>query len=340
MLLKTVVAELPVPDSEVLELARRMTGERDMHAQLVARLPALSAIERHDPPQAAIATKAATVCAWNAERLKHRAPSSDLMAGVDADILLLTEIDVGMARSGNRHCFRDLAQDLGLGGVYCVEFVELEHGNPAERAQHGGDVNSVGFHGNGILSRYPLKDAFVVKLDDGGVWYGLSSEQRVGSRNAIAACVEHGDTAVWYVSVHLESKTDPADRARQTARLLRVLEQEIGDAPCIVGGDFNTNALPRDPLMLAKVFDQIGKIEPLFEHMEAAGFNWRDANSSQPTCRPHDREKPPVRLDWLFHRGVSVSPPGLHAAFSPEGLELSDHDAVSMRAELLARDQR
>ena len=93
------------------------------------------------------------IAAWNAERCKYLPESAALLAGIGADVVLLSELDVGMARSGNRHTPRELARALGSGYLFGVEYVELGLGDNREKAWHAGQSNQSGLHGNGILSK-------------------------------------------------------------------------------------------------------------------------------------------------------------------------------------------
>jgi len=49
------------------------------------------------------------------------------------DVLLLSEADIGMARSGNRHVVREFARALGYSWVFAAEFRELTKGSRRER---------------------------------------------------------------------------------------------------------------------------------------------------------------------------------------------------------------
>src|SRR4051794_17325438 len=64
------------------------------------------------------------VAAWNVERLRHIGPIADTLGRLGPDVTLLSEIDNGMARSGNSHRIVDLASRLGHAYAYGVEFVE------------------------------------------------------------------------------------------------------------------------------------------------------------------------------------------------------------------------
>jgi len=312
--------------------AERAELTRAEHDRLALDLPAFNALEVKEAPAAAPSGPVLKVAAWNAERLKHRAPSAALLAASGADLLLLTETDCGMARSGNRHTAADLAADCGMGYAYGVEFVELGLGDDRERRWHRGENNRVGFHGNALLSRLPIEDAALIRLDDGAVWWldAPKGQRRLGWRMAIAARIAAASGPIIAVSVHLESKSDPADRARQVARLLAAVDRLADGLPVVIGGDFNTKALDADAALWG---DDPAAHEPLFAAMAASGFDWRAANTREITMRtlPDGKPQPPFhRLDWLFTRGLAASHPATLAAVDEKGDAISDHDLIAM----------
>ena len=138
------------------------------------------------------------LAAWNAERLKYGAASAALLGALDLDIILLSESDVGMARSGNRHTTADLAAALDMGYAYGVEFVELGLGDDREQPWHKGQRNHVGLHGNAILSRLPLHDLALIRLDLAAAGSRIAStasrrrsQRRLGGRMAVGRPHRH-----------------------------------------------------------------------------------------------------------------------------------------------------
>lgn len=320
---------LPVQDPDFFAEAREAAPTLAEHDRLARRVPALSAIEVSRRAADLPATSGLVVAAWNAERLKYHAPSVDLVRNSGVDILLLTEADLGMARAGNRHTTSDLAADLGMSYVYGVEFVELGLGDSRERAWHDGETNAAGFHGNALLTRLPLKEAALIRLDDGAVWWtdAQDGQGRLGGRMAIAALVETPFGPVVAVSAHLESKSNADDRARQIARLTAAVDCLAGDLPVVIGGDLNTNGVPegsRTP----------EDHEPLFGVFAAAGYAWERANDfalSQRT-RPDGTPLPPfARIDWLAARGLTASEPRTVPAVDGKGYAISDHELIVAR---------
>ncbi len=207
----------------------------------------LQAIELVPPPRPQPLGTRVRIAAWNAERCKYLPESAALLDGIGADIVLLTELDIGMARSGNRHTVRELARTMGVGYAFGVEYVELGLGDDREKAWHANESNAVGLHGNAILSKAPLDRPAVVRLDDGARWFAgeqSTNERRIGARMAMIASLDAGGTPLLVAAVHLESSTDAADRAAQVAVLLQAIERRADGHAVIIGGDFNTSALP------------------------------------------------------------------------------------------------
>jgi hypothetical protein len=83
----------------------------------------------------------------------------------DCDVLLLSEVDVGMARSGNRHVARELACQLGMHYAFVPCYLSLVKGSGLERKVQGD--NDLGLHGNAILSRYPICRPRILRLRNG-----------------------------------------------------------------------------------------------------------------------------------------------------------------------------
>src|SRR6185503_17665577 len=98
-------------------------------ASAFARFTALHAVEMRPPRTPQRPRHPARIAFWNAERLKYFDASAELLGGLGADVLMLCEVDVGMARTGNIHTIAALADALGVGYVFGAEFVELGLGD-------------------------------------------------------------------------------------------------------------------------------------------------------------------------------------------------------------------
>jgi endonuclease/exonuclease/phosphatase family metal-dependent hydrolase len=153
----------------------------------------------------------------------------------EADVLLLTETDSGMARSGNRNVARDLARALGMYYAFVPCYLNLTKGSGFEQDLPGD--NDLGLHGNAILSRYPLDNVRPIFLEN-GVDIMASREKRIGRQAAVAADIRFPDFTVTALSVHLDAQSTQRHRYLQ----LRDVLDRVRDAPAVViGGDWNTS---------------------------------------------------------------------------------------------------
>jgi endonuclease/exonuclease/phosphatase family metal-dependent hydrolase len=348
---RRIVRELPrVPPSRRAELLAQ-PRERALHAELAAGMPFLDAVEVEPPPRPRALGASARVLAWNAERCKRPDASARWLDALGADVLLLSELDHGMARSGQRHAARELAARLGCGYAFAVEFLELELGGEREREEQRGAENAVGYHGNAILARAPLGRPAVVRLESDGGWFdGARGERRLGGRIAVLAQLDLAGTPVCFAAVHLESHGDPPQRAAQLSALLAAIDAYAPDAPTVIGGDLNSFSLGladlADPARVAAAlrddperWAHPDRHEPLFAAARAAGYDWRGCNvDGEPTHRtaaPTGSARGRLKLDWFLCRDLRAHAPRVHAAVeSASGGALSDHEAIEVRIAL------
>jgi len=335
-----VVDEIQLPTHEDRESALAAGGTNEAasaHERYLEEWAALTSLEVAQPVSTC-ASGAVSVGAWNVERCKRIEESADLIQAQQIQILLATELDYGMARSGQHHTTRDLAARLDMGYIFGVEFVELGIGDFVETKLFSGQENLGGLHGNAILSRFPMNNPTLIPIDDGGLWYTSSpkgdGQLRVGGRMAIAAQIEFDRRKVIVVSVHFESESGPDGRVKQAERLLSSIDEIYGTGPCIIGGDFNTVALTG--LSSAEAF--AGHVsEPCFSAFRDFGYTWADANTGKATNRAplgKDVRYPLMRLDWLFFRGLQALAPKTTAALSDRLEYLSDHELIHAEFDL------
>ena len=337
----TAVSALPLPSLADRAAAAAAT-DADAHDRFLADWTCMGAVEVVPPPPAGAdaTTGPLVVAAWNLERCKHVEASAAILARRNPDVVLLSEMDLGCARSGQRHTTADLAARLGLGHVYGVEFVELGLGDARETREHAGEVNRAGLHGNAVLSRFPITAAALVPLDDGGRWFGSAAQpdqRRVGGRNAVVAELATPSGSIVAVSVHLESRSDAEQRHAQMERLLAEVDRRAGDRPVVLGGDLNVFELTRRGLDDATMTTRPESVEPAFAAARNRGYAWTDANRPGVTTRfhpwePADGER--LRIDWLFVRGFAARDPWIDPALDPDGTPISDHDLVGTVVEV------
>ena len=199
-------------------------------------------IDRRTEEGAAAAPPAIRATAWNIERgsrldeIVRVLREHPLMSR--SDVLLLTELDYGMARSGNRHVAREIAEGLGMAYAFAPCYVNLSKGSGLEGAAEG--ENGLALHGNAVLSRWPISRAWSVALPNGKDKM-KGREKRLGSQRAVVCDVAHPSGAFRAVSLHLDAHSSQRHRHRQMKVVLDFLEGLEPSLPVLVGGDWNTS---------------------------------------------------------------------------------------------------
>jgi endonuclease/exonuclease/phosphatase family metal-dependent hydrolase len=200
-----------------------------------------SARATHSHARAAASDNPVRATAWNIER-GTRLPG---IIGVldkhpvigESDVLLLTELDYGMARSGNLFVAREIAATLGLRYAFAPCYLALTKGSGVEAYIEG--ENSLALHGNAILSRFPLHRAHSLALPNGkDKMRGV--EKRLGCQRAVIADLEHPSGMLRVVSLHLDAHSTQAHRHHQMKLMLDHLDSLEPRLPVLIGGDWNT----------------------------------------------------------------------------------------------------
>jgi endonuclease/exonuclease/phosphatase family metal-dependent hydrolase len=177
--------------------------------------------------------------AWNLERgIEFQGQLDALRTHPDlagADVYLLTEADIGMARSGNRAVAQELARALGLHYSFAPCYLNLSKGAGIERKADG--ENELGLHGNAVLSRYPILSVRPIHLRN-GIDKMRGREKRLGRQSALAAEIEFPNYRATAVAVHLDANSSQAHRSAQMRDIVQDLPKDL---PVILGGDWNTS---------------------------------------------------------------------------------------------------
>lgn len=235
--------------------------------------------------------------AWNIERGRALEGLLGVLGADEAlrevDLLLLNEVDIGMARSGNRDVPRELAEALGFEYVFGNSYLCLDHGDTRDGEQ--AEENTVGLHGNAILSRYPLRKAANLSLTITRDKFH-SSEKRLGHKRALWAEVDTPRGPLGVLCAHLDSIASPVQRAAQLGDALRAAPVAASKR-LLVGGDFNTSTY--DVKSTGRLLWNVAKKgwrgsfphaihhymhpwelyeRPVFDALETAGLDWRTFN--------------------------------------------------------------
>jgi endonuclease/exonuclease/phosphatase family metal-dependent hydrolase len=156
----------------------------------------------------------------------------------ESDLLLLTELDYGMARSGNRFVAREIAEALELNYAFAPCYLSLVKGSGLESETVG--ENTQALHGNALFSRYPIRGAHQLALPNGKDKM-RGKEKRLGAQRAVIADVLHPLGTFRAVSLHLDAHSTQRHRHLQMKLLLDHLETLTPQLPVIIGGDWNTS---------------------------------------------------------------------------------------------------
>jgi endonuclease/exonuclease/phosphatase family metal-dependent hydrolase len=215
------------------------------------------------------------VITWNIERGVNFDKIVSTLERLNADVILLQEVDRYCLRSHRRDVARELAGELRMNWVWAGEFQEIGEAQRRVPAMTG----------QAVLSRYPIRDASAIVFRDQTWfrWHFSPVQPRRGDR--IALKVRTGGMLMY--DLHVESGGTDDLRQRQIDDVLDDAVREP-DARVVIGGDFNTSADAR-PLLVRRFVKE--------DLVDALGVA-----DGRRTSVHHD-----YPLDWLFVKGANSS---------------------------------
>jgi endonuclease/exonuclease/phosphatase family metal-dependent hydrolase len=292
----------PYPTIEALRAAREWP---ELDARLRLLLGAPRFIPAPSPPPPSPDPARVRAMHWNIEhgnryeQVERALLTHDALR--DADLVLLNEVDLGMARAANRDVAADLARALGLHGVFAPLFLETTSGRDDDVRMAASRENAEGLFGVAILSRWPIAEARIVDLPS-PERIQFDVERMVGRHIGLVAAIERPGAPFVAVSAHLEVHRTRVHRAAQVRVLAGALRDET--RPVILAGDFNSHTFDRGlwhaPLAGALALlltpggalrrrllhpDQGPAREPFFDELRDAGFEWAPFVDREPTLR-------------------------------------------------------
>jgi endonuclease/exonuclease/phosphatase family metal-dependent hydrolase len=323
-MITATVSALDVPS---LDERAGMVGEKtpEAHDAIMGRLGAMNTIEVGGSPSRSLPLAFPfNVSAWNLERCLFVEDSAAHLASSEPAVVLLSEMDDGMARTAQRHTTADLAAALHMAYAYGVEFLEIGLGSDTERDFCRDTFNEKGFHGNGMACSVPIAQPFMIRLWGERLWRNDVGQPRIGERCAVGGLIATEAGPFVAVSVHLESATTAAYRERQTKELINAIEAAFAGLPILIGGDLNTGNHAGGDF----------EAEGLFAMSAARGFTRHGGPIDQMTTRPSLITRWPERamkLDWFLSRGLVIGHSEITSSLDDSGRPLSDHDFVTCR---------
>jgi endonuclease/exonuclease/phosphatase family metal-dependent hydrolase len=290
----------PFPTLQALQAAPEWPA---LSARIAALLDGVR-VQPHPSPQPPDGeTRRVRVAQWNIEHgnrfeaILQALLSRPGLAG--ADLVTLNEVDLGMARSGNRDVAAELGARLGLHAAWASMFLESTRGRDDDALTAVPDDNAESLFGLAILSRWPISATRLVPLP--GPERALFERERMSGRFVALVCdIAHPIQPFVAVTAHLEVHRTRAHRARQMRLLLRALADE--SRPVVLAGDWNTHtfdrgdrraisaaawpllAWPNRPLAARLCRPDRGRFrESVFNELRAAGFDWEPYNDDVAT---------------------------------------------------------
>lgn len=278
----------------------REEAERVLDAVVVAEPPVVAGGLSPANPQPPATENGSDIkaLAWNLERGNVFDGIVDALKNhdelKDKDVLLLTELDYGMARSGNRFVAQEIAHELSVNYAFATVYVALQKGSGVESEVEG--ENTLSIHGLAMMSPHPMKNVHAVPLPNGKdkMW---GKEKRLGRLRALIADIEHPSGTFRAVTVHLDAHCSRAHRRFQMNIILDHLDT-LPRLPTLIGGDWNTTGFNSQSGTRA-IFGYFRRVamgpknvalnhlphperyfeRPMFNDIERRGYNFRDLNN-------------------------------------------------------------
>jgi endonuclease/exonuclease/phosphatase family metal-dependent hydrolase len=177
------------------------------------------------------------VVTWNIERGSAYDDILSVLRRLDADVLLLQEVDRDCKRTSYRHVARDLADALEMNWVEAGEFQEI--------GQARGGASAI--TGQAILSKFPIDDASVLrfKAQDRWRWSINPVQPRRGGRMALKART----AGVLVYNTHIESGGNYRLQHKQMAEIVADQSALERSTPVLIAGDFNNGPLAHSPTL-------------------------------------------------------------------------------------------
>jgi endonuclease/exonuclease/phosphatase family metal-dependent hydrolase len=254
------------------------------------------------------APKSLRIVDWNIDRGQQLQGVTDFLVGVNADILILQEVDLNARRTHRLNIAETIARKLEMNYVFGREFQELVQGSK----------DSPAYHGQATLSKWPISKPRLIRFSRQSHfwqphWFLPRIEpfqERLGGRVALVAEINVAGKKIITYNLHLESRGNDELRVSQLAEVLSDTACWSADRAIVVAGDFNLDA-SKAPVALA---------------LANARFQNAVASSRSIATTPaHGLFEGCRRIDWAFVRGpLRASSGHVHGS-----VKASDHYPIS-----------
>lgn len=253
---------------------------------------------------------------WNIDRGLELPAVVEFLAELNADILLIQEVDINARRTHRLNIAREIAQKLRLNYVFGREFVELTQGSKRNPA----------WHGQATLSQWNISNPRVIHFQrQSNFWKPRwflprlePFQERLGGRMALATEIDIAGLSLVTYNMHLESRANDALRVSQLEEVVRDAAAYDASRPLILSGDLNLNA------------SKLGVTEVLVR----SGFRDAVPTARVATTPPRHLLEAGRHIDWAFVRGpVQIDKARVHNT-----VKGSDHYPISFDLRILTSD--
>jgi len=229
--------------------------------------------------------RAVRIVDWNIDRGQQLQGVTDFLAGTNADVLILQEVDLNARRTHHLNIAEEIARTLKMNYAFGREFQELVQGSKTSPA----------YHGQAILSKWPILNPRLIRFSKQSHfwqphWFLPKIEpfqERLGGRIALAAEINVGGSKLVTYNLHLESRGNDELRLSQVDEVLSDAARWNVSCPVVIAGDFNLDASKSSAASV----------------LANAGFRSAVDAPRTPTTPSRRLFEGGRRIDWAFIRG-------------------------------------
>ena len=176
---------------------------------------------------------------WNIDRGLRLPAIIDFLKDMNADVLILQEVDINARRTHRLNIAEEIARKLQMNYAFGREFEELTQGSRASPA----------YHGQATLSRWPISNPRMIRFrKQSNFWQPRwflprikPFQERLGGRIALVTEINvAGSTLITY-NLHLESRANDELRLSQLDEVLSDAARYDPHCFAVMAGDLNLN---------------------------------------------------------------------------------------------------
>ena len=176
---------------------------------------------------------------WNIDRGLRLPAIIDFLKDMNADVLILQEVDINARRTHRLNIAEEIARKLQMNYAFGREFEELTQGSRASPA----------YHGQATLSRWPISNPRMIRFrKQSNFWQPRwflprikPFQERLGGRIALVTEINvAGSTLITY-NLHLESRGNDELRLSQLDEVLSDAARYDPHCFAVMAGDLNLN---------------------------------------------------------------------------------------------------